>query len=307
MAVKVSFENANLRISPHSPTGIRRFFRIRPSLSFLRRHTPRKPANFQPKPVYFRPKPHGFSSFLAHASPPLRHARRKPPFHPPPSHARITRTQPFFVFCLHSFTHPDNPLIHIELGVKISPPFFLHPALHPPHRAPPHNDRGQKWPKAVKIGAQGEAFTRNDLCFKRLSANQREHRQGETFTHNPLTLNILQAKGEEVKAKNRKTPDARASRVRVGRLPCAGRRPSWAGSEKTPLGALPSREKIVTSQGAPPPPLSEQRRIVEILDRFDTLTNSISEGLPREIALRRKQYEYYRDALLRFPQPAPTA
>ena len=57
----------------------------------------------------------------------------------------------------------------------------------------------------------------------------------------------------------------------------------------------------------PLPPLSEQRRIVEILDRFDTLTNSISEGLPREIALRRKQYEYYRDALLRFPQPTPTA
>ena len=57
----------------------------------------------------------------------------------------------------------------------------------------------------------------------------------------------------------------------------------------------------------PLPPLSEQRRIVDILDRFDTLTNSISEGLPREIALRRKQYEYYRDALLRFPQPAPTA
>ena len=57
----------------------------------------------------------------------------------------------------------------------------------------------------------------------------------------------------------------------------------------------------------PLPPLSEQRRIVDILDRFDTLTNSISEGLPREIALRRKQYEYYRDALLRFPHPAPTA
>ena len=57
----------------------------------------------------------------------------------------------------------------------------------------------------------------------------------------------------------------------------------------------------------PLPPLSEQRRIVEILDRFDTLTNSISEGLPREIALRRKQYEYYRDALLNFPRPTPTA
>lgn len=65
--------------------------------------------------------------------------------------------------------------------------------------------------------------------------------------------------------------------------------------------------KDLTKIVLPLPPLSEQRRIVEILDRFDTLTNSISEGLPREIALRRKQYEYYRDALLRFPQPAPTA
>ena len=55
------------------------------------------------------------------------------------------------------------------------------------------------------------------------------------------------------------------------------------------------------------PPLSEQRRIVDILDRFDTLTNSISEGLPKEIALRRKQYEYYRDALLNFPRAEVTA
>ena len=67
-----------------------------------------------------------------------------------------------------------------------------------------------------------------------------------------------------------------------------------------------NKEKIL-DYVLPLPPLSEQRRIVEILDRFDTLTNSISEGLPREIALRRKQYEYYRDALLRFPQQAPTA
>lgn len=57
----------------------------------------------------------------------------------------------------------------------------------------------------------------------------------------------------------------------------------------------------------PIPPLSEQRRIVDILDRFDTLTNSISEGLPKEIALRRKQYEYYRDALLSFPRPEVSA
>lgn len=51
----------------------------------------------------------------------------------------------------------------------------------------------------------------------------------------------------------------------------------------------------------PIPPLEEQERIVSILDKFDTLVNSISEGLPKEIALRQKQYEYYRDLLLTFP------
>lgn len=53
----------------------------------------------------------------------------------------------------------------------------------------------------------------------------------------------------------------------------------------------------------PFPSLAEQARIVAILDKFDTLTNSISEGLPREIELRQKQYEYYRDLLLSFPRP----
>lgn len=51
------------------------------------------------------------------------------------------------------------------------------------------------------------------------------------------------------------------------------------------------------------PSLHEQARIVAILDKFDALTTSISEGLPREIALRQKQYEYYRDLLLTFPKP----
>ena len=76
-----------------------------------------------------------------------------------------------------------------------------------------------------------------------------------------------------------------------------------AKGAKMPRG---NKEKIL-DYVIPLPPLSEQRRIVDILDRFDTLANSISEGLPREITLRRKQYEYYRDALLRFPPPAPTA
>ena len=64
---------------------------------------------------------------------------------------------------------------------------------------------------------------------------------------------------------------------------------------------------MLTDFPIPLPPLSEQRRIADILDRFDTLTNSISEGLPKEIALRRKQYEDYRDALLNFPRAEATA
>ena len=50
----------------------------------------------------------------------------------------------------------------------------------------------------------------------------------------------------------------------------------------------------------PIPPLSTQRRIVSILDRFESLVNDISTGLPAEIATRHQQYEYYRDQLLSF-------
>lgn len=53
----------------------------------------------------------------------------------------------------------------------------------------------------------------------------------------------------------------------------------------------------------PVPEPNEQARIVSILDKFDALTHSITEGLPREIALREKQYAYYRDQLLSFPKP----
>ena len=53
----------------------------------------------------------------------------------------------------------------------------------------------------------------------------------------------------------------------------------------------------------PVPALTEQIRIASILDKFDTLNGSITEGLPREIELRQKQYEYYRDLLLSFSKP----
>lgn len=48
------------------------------------------------------------------------------------------------------------------------------------------------------------------------------------------------------------------------------------------------------------PSITEQERIVSILDNFNTLTNSLSEGLPKEIELRQKQYEYWREQLLNF-------
>lgn len=69
--------------------------------------------------------------------------------------------------------------------------------------------------------------------------------------------------------------------------------------------------KLMSNQVAriavPIPPLAEQARIVAILDKFDTLTNSISEGLPREIELRQKQYAYYRDMLFNFPKQETAA
>ena len=58
------------------------------------------------------------------------------------------------------------------------------------------------------------------------------------------------------------------------------------------------------SMEVPLPGLAEQRRIADLLDRFDALVNDISSGLPAEIAARRAQYEHYRDRLLSFPEKA---
>lgn len=67
---------------------------------------------------------------------------------------------------------------------------------------------------------------------------------------------------------------------------------------------MPRGDKAkIMEYNVPIPPLTEQARIVAILDKFDTLTNSMSEGLPHEITLRQQQYEYYRDLLLSFPKP----
>ena len=54
----------------------------------------------------------------------------------------------------------------------------------------------------------------------------------------------------------------------------------------------------------PIPPIEEKERIVAILDKFDSLVNDISEGLPAELTARRQQYEYYRNKLLTFDEAA---
>ena len=61
------------------------------------------------------------------------------------------------------------------------------------------------------------------------------------------------------------------------------------------------RKPMLEKFSIPIPPLSDQEEIVRILDKFDTLTTSLTEGLPQELELRRKQYEYYREQLLSFP------
>lgn len=84
--------------------------------------------------------------------------------------------------------------------------------------------------------------------------------------------------------------------------------------DMTPIGGteggipqltVPMVKKITVPIPFPNDPeksLVEQARIVAILDKFDTLTTSLQEGLPREIELRQNQYEYYRDLLLSFPK-----
>ena len=71
------------------------------------------------------------------------------------------------------------------------------------------------------------------------------------------------------------------------------------------VGSVPNiSQTSLSGITIPIPPLAEQQRIVDILDRFSTLTTDITAGLPAEIEARRKQYEYYRDQLLTFKQKA---
>jgi type I restriction enzyme S subunit len=85
----------------------------------------------------------------------------------------------------------------------------------------------------------------------------------------------------------------------------------WLRSRQTHLHSMKKgsgvphvRVKDFEQYEIPIPTLDEQERIVSILDRFDTLANDLSIGLPAELNARRKQYVYYRDRLLTFPEAA---
>lgn len=72
-------------------------------------------------------------------------------------------------------------------------------------------------------------------------------------------------------------------------------------SNNLTLGNYPSiSNNTLLEYEVPVPSLANQQRIVTILDRFDTLTTDLTQGLPAEIEKRRQQYEYYRDKLLTF-------
>ena len=66
-------------------------------------------------------------------------------------------------------------------------------------------------------------------------------------------------------------------------------------------GAVPSlTQDILYRISIPIPPLELQEKIVAILDRFETLVNDLSKGLPAEIEAVKARYEYYRNKLLTF-------
>ena len=71
------------------------------------------------------------------------------------------------------------------------------------------------------------------------------------------------------------------------------------------MGNYPSiSNNLLKEYMIPVPTIDKQEMIIGILDRFETLTTDLVQGLPAEIKARQQQYEYYRDKLLTFPRKA---
>ena len=76
-------------------------------------------------------------------------------------------------------------------------------------------------------------------------------------------------------------------------------------SNNQTMGNYPSiSNNLLKEYMIPIPPIDKQEMIIEILDRFETLTTDLVQGLPAEIKARQQQYEYYRDKLLTFRRKA---
>ena len=94
-----------------------------------------------------------------------------------------------------------------------------------------------------------------------------------------------------------KVPSTLLARYLFYQLQCLAHRYVSIGMGNPKLMAGPMSKIEV-----PVPPLREQERIVAILDKFDSLANDLSIGLPAELNARRQQYEYYRERLLSFEE-----
>ena len=134
----------------------------------------------------------------------------------------------------------------------------------------PHSNRAANSTMIINVGASAgtvgfckTAFWSSDGCF--------------CFTHNKIVIQkylfyVLQSMEISLKSK-----------VRIAGIPTLDNK---------------NIERLVI----PVISLSEQQRIISILDKFETLVNDLTEGIPAEIAAVQEQYEYYRNKLLSFPK-----
>lgn len=77
---------------------------------------------------------------------------------------------------------------------------------------------------------------------------------------------------------------------------------NWIYAKKKGSGVPHVHGADLSRLEVPVPSLATQQKVVDILDRFDALTTSLTDGLPAEIEARKAQYGYYRDRLLDFPR-----
>jgi type I restriction enzyme S subunit len=138
----------------------------------------------------------------------------------------------------------------------------------------------------------GKFFEHGDILFAITGESVEEIAKSTVYVGNERCL----AGGDIVVMKHKQNPKYMSYVLST----VAAQQQKSAGKIKSKV--VHSSVPALKSIAVPLPPLEEQARIVEILDKFDALTTDITAGLPAEIAARQKQYEYYRDKLLAFKE-----